>query len=427
MMVVSRRSKGKSRLKPNLFAPVVMVAVLIPLYATCPAAGQSTPKVPSQLVAFPGAEGFGALASGGRGGEIYHVTNLNDHGAGSFRDAVSKERRIVVFDVGGYINLASEVRVASNITIAGQTAPGEGVCFKNYNISIGPSHNVIIRYLRLRQGLTPRGEHQTAFGLRNCQNVMVDHVSIEWGRWDCIGFTESSDVTLQYCLIGEGVDPQRFGCLCESDNVTFSHNLWINNQSRNPKAKGTVQYINNVVYNWGVTGYVGGHSEAVHFADLINNYFIKGPSSGDRFAGEFTATDHIFQSGNFVDLNRDGRLSGRLAGPGDFPGPTLIETPTMKPPVPVTVDSAADACKKVFAGAGDSLHRDAIDMRLIQEAQSLGKLGTIIHDPASVRGFGEIKGGPAIKIPVADPNRVTPSGYTAIEEYINALPGSSSP
>jgi pectate lyase len=412
-------------LKLNIFALVIIVAVLTPLCATRPAAAEST-SVPSQLVAFPGAEGFGALASGGRGGEIYHVTNLNDHGAGSFRDGVSRERRIVVFDVGGYIDLASPVSVASNVTIAGQTAPGGGICFKNYNISIGPSHNVIVRYIRLRQGLTPRGEHQTAFAIRHCHNVMVDHVSVEWGRWDCIGFTESSDVTLQYCLIGQGIDPQCFGCLCESDNVTFSHNLWINNQSRNPKAKGTVQYVNNVVYNWGSNGYVGGHSETVHFADLINNYFIRGPSSGDRFAGEFSATDHIFQSGNFVDLNRDGRLNGRSAVPADFPGATLIASPTMKPPVPVTVDSAADACKKVLAGAGDALHRDAIDLRLIQQAQSLGKLGAIIHDPASVHGFGEIKGGPAIRIPVTDPNRVMPSGYTAIEEYLNALPGMTS-
>jgi pectate lyase len=401
-------------------------AILSALCAACVVQNKPIAQIPSPLPAFPGAEGFGALASGGRGGEIYHVTNLNDHGPGSFRDAASKEHRIVVFDVGGYISLASQVSVASNITIAGQTAPGEGICFKNYNISIGPSHNVIVRYIRLRQGLTPGGQGKTAFGIRNCQNVMVDHVSIEWGRWDCIGFTESKDVTLQYCLIGEGIDPQRFGCLCESDNVTFSHNLWIDNQSRNPKAKGTVQYINNVVYNWGVTGYVGGHSAAVHFADLINNYFIKGPSSSDRFAGEFAATDHIFQSGNFVDLNRDGQLDGRLAGPEDFPGPTLIGSPTMKPPVPVTVDSAADAFEKVIAGAGDSLYRDAIDTRLIQEVNSLGKNGAIIHDPAVVHGFGEINGGPAIRIAVADPHRVMPSGYTAIEEYLNALVGTAS-
>ena len=200
------------------------------------------------------------MASGGRGGTLYHVTNLDDRGPGSFRDAVSTERRIVVFDVGGYVDLASPVSIASNITIAGQTAPGEGICLKNYTVSCAKSHNIIIRYIRLRQGLTLKQDKKCTLGLGECRDVILDHVSIEWGRWDCIGFTGSNNVTLQYCLIGEGVDPQRFGCLCQSDNVTFSHNLWINNQSRNPKAKGTVQYINNVVYNWGTNGYVGGHS-----------------------------------------------------------------------------------------------------------------------------------------------------------------------
>lgn len=406
-------------MKPIIF--MSLGVTLLSLGACAHAAPDPAVKIPSNLVAFPGAEGFGALATGGRGGEIYHVTNLNDHGPGSLRDAVSKEHRIVVFDVGGYIPAESQINVASNITIAGQSAPGQGICVRNYNISMSGSHNIIIRYIRVRQGLTPHGEGKTAFGLRECHDVIIDHVSIEWGRWDCIGFTESSDVTVQYCLIGEGIDPQRFGCLCESDDVTFSHNLWINNQSRNPKAKGTVQYINNVVYNWGVCGYVGGHSEAVHYADLINNYFIKGPSSGDHFAGEFTATDRIYQSGNYVDLNQDGKLDGRLATAADFSGPTLLPSATRKSPVPVTIDSAADACKKVFAGAGDSLHRDAIDSRLIAEAESLGQSGTIIHDPAQMHGFGQIDGGHANPISISDANRVMPSGYTAIEQYLNAL------
>jgi pectate lyase len=407
-------------MKLHFLAPV-LAASWIALGAVCSTAGQVEARPP--LVAFPGAEGFGALASGGRGGTIYHVSNLDDHGPGSFRDAVGTERRIVVFDVGGYIDLASPVSVASNITIAGQTAPGEGICLKNYSVSFAKSHNVIVRYIRLRQGLTPKQEKKYTVGLGECHDVVLDHVSIEWGRWDCIGFTGSSDVTLQYCLIGEGIDPQRFGCLCQSDNVTFSHNLWINNQSRNPKAKGTVQYINNVVYNWGSNGYVGGHSAAVHSADLINNYFIKGPSSTDHFAGEFTATDHIFQSGNFFAPSRDGQLHGRPAVAADFPQATLVASPAIKPPVPVTVDSAAEACAKVLAGAGDALHRDAIDTRLIQQARSFGKLGTVIHDPAEVGGFGNIKGGAAGKIPVTDPNRVMPSGYTAIEEYLNTLSG----
>jgi hypothetical protein len=378
-------------------------------------------QTPQKLVAFPGAEGFGALATGGRGGTVYHVTNLSDQGPGSFRDAVSAGPRIVVFDVGGYIDLASELHIASDITIAGQTAPGEGICTRNYTVSLSGSHNVIARYFRVRQGLTLKQDKKTALGLHQSTNVIVDHVSIEWGRWDCIGFTESKDVTLQYCLIGQGIDPQRFGCLCESDNVTFSHNLWIDNQSRNPKSKGTVQYINNVVYNWGVQGYVGGHSGAPHNADVIGNYFISGPSSSGTFAGEFTDTDHIYQSDNYADIDRDGQLNGKPALPADFPKATIVPAPTMTSPVPVTVDSASDAYHKVVGDAGDALHRDAIDRRLIGQIESLGKDGAIIHDPAEMGGFGQIKGGPVPNIPVADPTRLAPSGYTALEEYLDTL------
>ena len=144
--------------------------------AVCSTAGQPKVEARPPLVAFPGAEGFGALASGGRGGTIYHVSNLDDHGPGSFRDAVGTERRIVVFDVGGYIDLASPVSVASNITIAGQTAPGEGICLKNYSVSFAKSHNVIVRYIRLRQGLTPKQEKKYTVGLGECHDVVLDHV-----------------------------------------------------------------------------------------------------------------------------------------------------------------------------------------------------------------------------------------------------------
>jgi pectate lyase len=350
------------------------------VYAPLPGKGESLKK--ELPVAFLGAEGFGALATGGRGGTTCHVVNLNDHGHGSFREAVSAGPRIVVFDVGGSIELAAAVKVASDITIEGQTAPGAGVCIRNYEVSFSQSHNVIARHLRIRQGLTPKTERKCAVNLHESRNIILDHLSIEWGRWDCIGLTNAKDITLQYCLIGEGIDPQRFGCLCQSDNVTFSHNLWIDNQSRNPKAKGTVQYVNNVVYNWGVTGYVGGHSQAAHSADLVGNYFIKGPSSSNRFAGEFTATDHIYQSGNFVDLDRNGQLNGHLASPAEFPGATIVGAAAMHPAVPVTVDTAEVAFQKVIAGAGASLHRDRIDARLIEQAKSLGKAGEIIHRPA---------------------------------------------
>ncbi|MEO5713058.1 MAG: hypothetical protein ABIT37_06180 [Luteolibacter sp.] len=398
-------------------------------------------------LAFPGATGFGAKASGGRGGEIYHVTNLDDSGPGSFRDAVSKGRRIVVFDVGGYIGLKSVVPVASDITIAGQTAPGEGVSTRDWEVSLSKSKNVIVRYMRFRLGLNPKQEKKYAVGMSESENIIFDHVSINWGRWDCIGMSKSDNITLQNCIVGPGIKPQRFGALIESDNVTFSHNLWISNQSRNPKSKGTVQYVNNVVYNWGVCGYVGGHSGADHNADVINNYFIAGPSSGKNFVGEFAPTDHIFQEGNLTDLDRDGKLNGRSAEKEDFgrdkEAATLLNKPLMKPEVPVPADSAVEALRKVVTGAGCSLGRDGVDLKLIADVKSLGKSGSTIDSPDAMGGFGEIKGGPAkIKtsgdaipddwkrkhgLSLTDPNVANSDrdndGITNIEEYLNELAG----
>ncbi len=387
-------------------------------------------------LAFPTAEGFGAHATGGRGGQVYHVTNLSDSGAGSFRDAVSKGKRIVVFDLSGYIELKSVVSVASDITIAGQTAPGEGIATKNYEISFSKSHNVIVRYIHFRQGLTPKQEKKYVVGLTEGSNMIFDHVSIEWGRWDCIGMTKSSDITFQNCIIGPGIAPQRFGCLCESENVTFSHNLWISNQSRNPKSKGVVQYVNNVIYNWGVCGYVGGHSGGDHAADVIGNYFIKGPSSSEHFAGEFKPTDHIFEKGNSIDMNLDGILNGKPAQPQDFgsgdTAPTLIPSSSIKPPVEVKLDTAEAAYKKVVTGVGSSLQRDSVDILLIADLTSLGKKGKTISDPAEMGGFGEIKGGPT-KIQaggdgIPDSWKKThrlnaASGYTEIEQFLNELAG----
>jgi pectate lyase len=333
-----------------------------------------------QARAFPTAEGFGALATGGSGGETYHVTNLADSGPGSFRDAVSQGRRVVVFDVVGVVKLQSNVAVNSDISLLGQTAPGEGITLYGRSVSFSGKTNIIVRYLRFREGIGgDRGK--CSVNLAGGSGMIFDHDSIQWGRWDCLGVTQGShSITFQSCIIGEGIDPQRFGALVDSvTNVTFSHNLWINNQSRNPKAKGTIQYINNVVYNWGVNGLVGGHSAADHQLDALGNYFIKGPASNARFLGMFTATDKVFQKDNFADLDGDGRLNGRAVIEADFADSggtaTFASAQFLHPPVAVTVDTAAEAYRKVVADAGCSLHRDAVDSRLIDEVLSLGKKG----------------------------------------------------
>ncbi len=420
-------------------------------FAAVSSFGATTPTVPPPLPAFPTAEGFGALATGGRGGEVYHVTNLGDAGPGSFRDAVAKGHRTVVFDVGGYVDLKSAVSVTSDLTIAGQTAPGEGIALRNYEVSFSGSHNLIVRYVRFRHGVTPKQEKKYAVGAGSAENLILDHCSIEWASWDGVGMSASKNITMQWCLIGENIDLQRFGCLCESDQVTFAHNLWIDNQSRNPKAKGIIQYVNNVVYNWGVTGLVGGHSAAEHSLDVLNNYFIQGPDSSAHFAGEFTATDHVFQSGNLVALGKGGTLNGRPVLDGDFGGgkdaPTFVAQVFNHPTVPVRMDSAAAACDQVLAGAGVSLHRDRIDLQLIAQVKSYGKTGKIIHDPSEVGGFGEILGGTPppgatgdgiadawkiahgldLKDPAVARGDYNHDGYSNLEKYVNELAGDFRP
>ena len=369
--------------------PACLIALLfLSFLRAAPAAG----KPP----AFSGAEGFGQFASGGRGGEVYHVTNLDDSGPGSFRDAVSQPNRLVVFDVGGIIRLKSNVAVSSRLTLAGQTAPGDGVLLYGRSVSFSGQNNIIVRYLRFREGIAgDRGK--CSVNLSGGSDMIFDHCSIEWGRWDCLGLTRGShDITFQNCIIGEGVDPQRFGSLSDSvTNITYSHNLWVNNQSRNPKAKGRIQYINNVVYNWGVCGLVGGHSAMDHFLDAIGNYFIAGPDSSSHFVGEFKATDHVFQKDNFADVNRDGKLNGRAVVAEDFGGgestPTFVTNLTVAPQISVTVESAPAAFSNVVAHAGCSLHRDSVDARLIDAVQSFGTRGKIIHAEAEAGGTGEWK------------------------------------
>jgi hypothetical protein len=402
-------------------------SIVVALFCTVfPAAAiaQTTNIAP---LAFPGAEGFGRSSVGGRGGEVVHVTNLNDSGPGSLRQAVSKDHRTVVFDVGGYIMLKSVLPVSNQITLAGQTAPGQGIGIAGAEVSLAGSHDLIIRYVRIRQGLSPGEDKKSAINMPGARNVIIDHVSVQWGRWDTIDMNLCQNVTIQDCIIGPGVDPQRFGCLCQSDGVTFLRNLFISNQSRNPKAKGKIQYINNIVYNWGVCGLVGGHSATDHVLDVIGNYFIAGPNSSPHALGEFTPTDHVYQTGNYVDANRDGILNGRSIVAADFTdrggAPTIMPDPTVVTTPPLVADTAPDAYEKVLTGAGDSLHRDSVDEKLIADVRSLGKTGAVIHDPAAAGGLGQIQGGPAPKsdaIP-ADNTKIDKDGYTILEEYLNSL------
>jgi hypothetical protein len=345
-------------------------------------------------LAFPGAEGFGALVTGGRKGQVYHVTTLADSGAGSLRDAVSQGNRIVVFDISGVIKPTSILVVSGdNITLAGQSAPGDGITIYGRETSFSNRSNMIVRYLRFRQGMIDTsGSAKKTVNITDGQSMIFDHVSIQWGRWDNFGITgTSSTVTLQNSIVGEGVPPQNFGSIIDGEqDITIAHNLWIDNNERNPKFKANGECINNVVYNWGTGGgIIGGHSGADWYEDYINNYLIAGPSAVAKFFTFYTNTDHVYQTGNLVDVNKDGQLNGRAVVEADFEGttpPTFETAAHSKPPVPVTVLSAGDAYARVLAQAGTCQHRDAVELRLVAQLSSLGTKGAIIADESDVGG-----------------------------------------
>lgn len=325
-------------------------------------------------------QGYGAGATGGS--TMFHVTNLNDSGTGSVRDALSASGRHIVFDVSGTITIVSSLVIPSNTTLDGSTAPGSGVTITGYNTSMSGASNVIVRNLRFREDITgPSGK--TSLQGAPASNVMIDHCSIEWGRWDCMEFTSNShDITIQYCIIGQGIDPQYFGCLIDAgDRISIHHNLWIGNDNRNPKLKGNCQYINNVVYNWGSAGGLqGGHSSAPWLSDLLGNYFIKGPSSGnDAWANDCTSNDQWFVSGNFLDLNKNGALDGTTITTAQYNAltVTLLSSQQHFPSVPVTVDSAATAVSKAAAGNYGCQPLDSYDNSEIGFLKSYGTAGKI--------------------------------------------------
>ncbi|HVS70328.1 MAG TPA: hypothetical protein VHQ47_03635 [Phycisphaerae bacterium] len=435
-------------------------------------------------VAFPGAVGFGAEATGGRGGEVVHVTNLAEGGPGSFREAVSKGNRVVIFDVGGVITLTSPIAFPSNLTVEGQSAPGEGITIYNNACSITGQSNIILRYLRFRAGMaSSRGAK--ALGINYSHDIILDHLTISWGRWDDTGMTakaapkgggrgagaggeeaggpkalmakpaddRSHDITMQDCLVSEGLDPQRFGALLdEAMDVTVCRTLWADNDSRNPKAKGMIQVINDVVYNWQVGGLVGGHSAAQWHQDVVNNVFIAGPSTKEHSALTlYTHTDNVFSSGNLIDLDKDGKFNPRAVTEEDFRGnkagdaPTFVKEAYNHPKAAVDVLPAAEALEYVLEHAGASLHRDAIDARIVAQVRSMGKEGAVIKDEKDVGGIGALGAGATemAKGPLdsdhdgmpdaweaangldphdaADAGKVTAAGYTELEAYEDSL------
>ncbi|MDE6178987.1 MAG: fibronectin type III domain-containing protein [Duncaniella sp.] len=273
-----------------------------------------------KLLAFPGAVGFGRYTTGGRGGEIYHVTNLNDSGEGSLRDAVSRGNRIVVFDVCGTINLKSTLIFKSNITVLGQTAPGEGIQVYGNRVSFSNAHNIIVRHMRFRMGIGGDSGKDCCGTANETRDQIFDHLSVLWGRDENFSISSNDkkngpkNITIQNSIIGQGLQTHSCGGLIQTDGgVTLYRNLYIENKTRNPKVKGLNQYVNNVVYNWGNGGgYIMSDSEGDSWADIQNNYFIRGPWNGTEPFVRGIKSFRYYGAGNYYDDNRNGVLDGHL-------------------------------------------------------------------------------------------------------------------
>lgn len=432
--------------------------------------------VADELIAFPGAEGYGRFARGARAGEnptVYHVTNLNDSGKGSLRDAVSQPNRIVVFDVAGVIRIKSPLVFSKNLTIAGQTAPGSGIVIYGERTSFSGASDIIVRYLRIRMGMSGRGQNDAA-GIANGSNMIFDHCSISWGKDETFSINSDGknggvgNITIQKTIMSQGLLPHSAGGLCQPTNtvggVTLYRNLYADNNTRNHKVKGLNQYINNVVYNWGSGGgyNLGGDSEGRIWADVQSNYFIQGPNSGGNGVGSGNQLTTVYQRGNKTDMSRDGVLNGRDMDENDFARATRVDSfedllqseeyPSEHPHASIASMSmsAEEAYQWVVDSVGACLpDRDEVDEYVIDELRSLGNKGVIISSESVlglVNGVGNIYNAPKPldtdndgmpdeweKANGLDPNdatdavKVAANGYLNIENYINSIPASPVP
>ena len=385
----------------------VLVAALFPAVYTLLISASSP------LPAFPGAEGCGSFTPGGRGGTVYEVTNLEDSGPGSLRDAASEGRRTIIFRISGTIELKSPLRVTQPyITIAGQTAPGEGICLRNYAFQIS-THDVVVRFIRSRLGDASRQEDDSISILHGCRNVILDHCSATWSVDENLSTSgDDSNITVQWCLIAEALNDSvhskgahGYGSLARANGpVSWHHNLWAHNNSRNPRlgdsygsgSRPSFDVRNNVIYDYGDT--CSGLTQGVFTVNYVGNYIRPGPSSRTKFPIhlgtesdiQFYISDNIMEgrgeltadNKKFVDkLDIDGKIQARI-----------VEKPFDAPPVATL--SARDAYRTVLAAVGACKPaRDPADARIIRNVLE-GK-GKIINSQKDVGGWPDLRSAPA--------------------------------
>jgi pectate lyase len=367
-------------------------------------------KPPQSIPAFPGAEGFGATTPGGRGGKVILVTNLNDAGPGSLRAACEADGpRTVIFRVSGLISLATPIVVKNPyLTIAGQTAPGDGVCLRNFTFNIA-THDVVVRYLRSRLGDISGQEADSITLSSGAHDVVLDHCSATWSIDESLSLTgDVSNVTVQWCLIGNALNHSKhgkgdhgYGSLSRANGpVTWHHNLWAHNNSRNPRLGDnygrppypTFDVRNNVMYNYGEI--CSGLTQGVLKVNYIANYIRPGPNSKAR------TPIHVGSPSDLRFYIRDNVLEGSKAQTADnlqffdrifIDGKRQVETVAQPFAAPVVrTSSAADAYVAVLATVGASLpRRDSVDAQIIRDVRS-GK-GSMIDSQQQVGGWPELK------------------------------------
>lgn len=442
--------------------------------------------VEEEAFAFPGAEGFGKYTTGGRGGRVLKVTNLNDFGPGSFRAAVQQSGpRIIVFEVSGTIQLLTRMTIRhGDLTIAGQTAPGDGITLANNEVYVD-ADNVIIRFLRFRLG-DDAGVEADAVGGRFRKNIIIDHCSMSWSTDECVSFYQNDDFTLQWCIISESLrnsahdkGAHGYGAIWGGRRASFHHNLLAHHDSRVPRfgeAEGDayaltnlVDFRNNVLYNWGNNNAYGAEGGNIN---IVNNYYKPGPASRhrerimsiDKYTRDANrATYNIwgkfFIDGNFVEgssratndnwtfgvYNQFHHSYGTVSE-ADKAAMRLTEPHPINSNV--TTHTPQEAFDLIMLYGGASLVRDAADTRVIEEVKngtfthqgSRGSTNGIIDSHHDVGGWPVLstKAAPADtsgdgmpdnwKVEMGlDPSkneangRDLSTGYDNIEVYVNSL------
>lgn len=419
------------------------------------------------LPAFPGAEGFGTETPGGRGGTVHIVSNLNDSGPGSLRAACEAEGpRFVVFRVSGTIALKDDLKIRHPfITIAGQTAPGGGICLKDAALNIKETHDVVVRYLRCRPGDEP-GKELDAITVSNAQRVVFDHVSASFGIDETLSITNATDCTVQWCFITESLNnsvhkkgAHGYGSLVTGPGPdggqSWHHNLFAHHKSRSPRAGSNegqpgivLDFRNNVIYDWTFrSGYSGETATRINY---IGNYLDAGPSCPPR------QRPYAFWCGGpLTKIHLEGNLhrsapdaarkdNARLVAAGSsFPAGTQLEgcivsTPFAAPRV--STSRAEEAFEAVLQHGGASLpRRDALDARVAEQVRA--GTGKVIDSQREVGGWPELAAAPAPldtdqdglpdawevehgldPVDPADSHlSVVPGEYTHIERYANSL------